>query len=248
MSPIKKRSFSLFLIVLILFAAGTFFISYRESFIVTQHKAENYSIKGVDVSTYQGFINWPILAKNDIVFAFIKATEGSSFEDDDFQYNFTEALKTPLMIGAYHFFSYESTGQAQADHYIKTVPLSDRCLPPVVDIEFYGQYSRFNVPDEDQTRKELSVLLEKLNAHYAKKPIIYTSSKVYNLYIADYFQDYPIWISNYSGSPSLTDKRPWTFWQYTNKGVMPGYSGYSPNIDLNVYRGTKEEFIAQFGH
>ena len=76
---------------------------------------------GIDVSAYQGEIDWQILSKNNIFFAYIKATEGSSFVDKNFAYNFSEAQKTDLHVGAYHFFSYDSSGEIQAQNFIENV-------------------------------------------------------------------------------------------------------------------------------
>ena len=79
---------------------------------------ERYPVRGVDVSSWQGEIDWPTLAGQSLSFAFIKATEGSGFTDPRFSYNWEEARKTALRVGAYHFFSYDSPGKTQADNFI----------------------------------------------------------------------------------------------------------------------------------
>lgn len=99
---------------------------------------ERYPVRGVDVSSWQGEIDWPTLAGQGLSFAFIKATEGSGFTDPRFSYNWEEARKTALRVGAYHFFSYDSPGKTQADNFIAAVPREPGALPPVVDVEFYG--------------------------------------------------------------------------------------------------------------
>lgn len=244
MCNFKKIPF-LFGIVLFLLLGGV--VLYHFGILQFNHPdAKSYPVKGVDVSTYQGNIDWPVLAKNDLIFAFIKATEGSSYQDENFIYNWNEASKTNLIIGAYHFFSYETSGATQAQNYIKTVPIKKDAMPPVVDLEFYGSYDVFNPPDNATTLKELNVLLNQLEAHYGKKPIIYTSTKPYMTYLENNYADYPIWIRNFYACPILSDQKQWTFWQYTDKGSLPGYSGYAPNIDLNVYHGSLEAFKWQF--
>lgn len=201
-----------------------------------------YPVRGVDVSRYQGQIDWEILASNDISFAFIKATEGSSHVDSCFSYNYEEAHKTGLRIGAYHFFSYDSEGQTQADHYIAVVEKTDGMLPPVIDLEFYGDKEQ-NPPAQDQVRQELTVMLGRLEEYYGMKPIIYATEKSYKLYLADAFQEYDIWIRNVITSPRLSDRREWTFWQYTNRGKLEGYQGDEKYIDMNVFRGSSEDFL-----
>ena len=136
--------------------------------------AARYPVKGVDVSSYQGMIDWKTLAAQDISFVFIKATEGSTFVDDNFAYNYSEARKTGLRVGAYHFFSYDSEGSTQADNFIKTVENSEGMLPPVIDLEFYGD-KRQNPPPQADVRRELDVFIEKVTQYYGMKPIIYAT-------------------------------------------------------------------------
>ena len=99
-------------------------------------------VHGVDVSHYQGEIDWPVLAGQNIQFAFVKATEGSIYTDETFEANWAGAQAAGLRVGAYHFFSYDSDGLSQAENYIATVPVLPGALPPVIDVEFYGDYFR----------------------------------------------------------------------------------------------------------
>ena len=98
-----------------------------------------YPVAGVDVSAYQGRVDWDILSEQNIDFAYIKATEGSTFKDSCFEYNWKEASKTDLRIGAYHFFSFESSGEKQATNFIDSVDAIPEMLPPVIDVEYYGK-------------------------------------------------------------------------------------------------------------
>lgn len=200
-----------------------------------------YPVRGVDVSSYQGEIDWQILSEQNIQFAFIKATEGSRFSDKKFSYNLSEALKTNLKVGAYHFFSYDSSGKSQADNFIKTVPKTENMLPPVIDVEFYGD-KKENPPDKEKTTKELSVMIEALNEYYGLMPIIYVTEKSYELYIENLYNECDIWIRDVFFSPELSDGRSWTFWQYTDKAKLDGYSGEEKYIDMNVFNGSKEDF------
>ena len=104
--------------------------------LLNNPSASEYPVRGVDVSAYQGSVDWQTLSAQGIDFAFIKATEGSSFVDSCFAYNCAEAQKQSLSVGAYHFFSYDSRGESQAKHYIDTVAPFDGMLPPVIDLEF----------------------------------------------------------------------------------------------------------------
>ena len=81
--------------------------------------AKSYDVVGIDVSHYQGKIDWNMIEKQKIDFAFIKATEGSSHIDECFEDNWSNAQDTSLKIGAYHFFSFESSGKKQAKLFLK---------------------------------------------------------------------------------------------------------------------------------
>ncbi|HOP09934.1 MAG TPA: GH25 family lysozyme [Oscillospiraceae bacterium] len=214
---------------------------YNGVIILNGATAQKYSVRGVDVSSYQGEIDWETLAGQDIQFAFIKATEGSSYADAYFADNYKQAAAYGLRVGAYHFFSYDSSGGTQADNFIKTVPIIENMLPPVVDVEFYGDKEK-NPPDAETVETELTALLQKLEAYYGLKPILYATEKSYQLYIADRFDGYDIWIRNVITTPTLSDNRDWTFWQYTNRERLDGYRGDEKYIDMNVFYGSAEEF------
>jgi lysozyme len=202
---------------------------------------KEYPVRGVDVSSYQGEIDWKTLSEQSIHFAYIKATEGSSYIDPYFDKNLSDALNTNLRIGAYHFFSFDSSGKTQAQNFISAVPIKTDMLPPVVDIEFYGD-KEINPPGKEATQIELTILLNELEAYYRKKPIIYATGKTYNQYIANGFNEYDIWIRNVIGLPILSDQRQWTFWQFTNRARLDGYVGAEKYIDMNVFNGTREDF------
>lgn len=211
--------------------------------LLNGHAAKAYPVHGIDVSVYQGDIDWETLSQQNISFAFIKATEGSSLVDTNFAYNFEAAQKTSLAVGAYHFFSYDSAGETQAQNFINTVTPFDGMLPPVVDVEFYGDKEK-NLPDRAEVERQLKTLLNRLEEHYGQKPILYATEKSYRLYLSDDYQDYDIWIRNVISKPALSDDRAWTFWQYTNREKLDGYHGVEKYIDRNVFRGSVEEFDA----
>lgn len=200
-----------------------------------------YPVRGVDVSNYQGDIDWPALSEQGIDFAFIKATEGSSFQDARFQDNWDRAADTGLRIGAYHFFSYDSPGASQAANFISTVPIRAGMLPPVVDIEFYGDKER-HPPERAQVEPMLNELLERLTAHYGVRPILYVTQKSYELYIMGGYEAYDLWVRSVITQPRLPDGRQWTFWQYSNRGRLNGYSGQERFIDLNAFNGSRQSF------
>lgn len=199
-----------------------------------------WEVFGVDVSSYQGQVDWPVLAEEGVVFAFIKATEGSGLQDQRFQENWTNAQEAGIRVGAYHFFSYDSPGETQAENFIEQVPVKEDTLPPVVDIEFYGDY--LNTPMESELVKPiLDAYLQEIQAVYGKKPILYVTYRSYDLYVKGNYPDYPVWVSSPMVVPALID---WDFWQYSHGAKLPGYYGTQDRIDLNVFRGSMEDFLA----
>jgi len=118
-------------------------------------------------------------------------------------------------------------------NYSSLVSLQKGDLPPVLDFEVTGSLN------DQEINTILTDLLLLLQNHYQTKPIIYTNLKLYNRYIANNFDDYPIWIARYSDeTPILTHGKSWTFWQYGNRGRVSGIVG---DVDLNVFNGSLDE-------
>lgn len=200
-----------------------------------------YPVRGVDVSHWQGEIDWEELAAQGIDFAFIKATEGSGYVDECFEKNWADAQKTALRVGAYHFFSFDSSGEAQAENFMRNVPIFEDMLPPVIDVEFYGDKAK-NPPEKQDVCRELNALIMKLKEYTGKTSILYATQAAYRRYLAGDFELCDIWIRDVIGVPKLADGREWTFWQYTDRGTLAGYSGEEKYIDVNVFNGTAAEF------
>lgn len=197
-----------------------------------------YPIFGVDVSNYQGIIDWELIEEQGVRFAFIKATEGSGHVDESVRRNLGNIAETDIARSCYHFFSFDSPGETQAENFINIVGKDEIDLPPVVDIEYYGDKFK-NKPTREETKSILEPLLEKLEENYGEKPIIYTTLPVYYRYVKENFSDYPLWIRCTQLEPDIME---WKFWQYSDKGRLDGYYGDEPCIDLNVFYGSEEEF------
>lgn len=198
--------------------------------------AAGYDVRGVDVSSYQGTIDWPRLAAQDVDFAYVKATEGSGFVDDTFETNLRGAREAGVLVGAYHFFSFESPGRTQAEHVVATVPAQEGLLPVAIDVEHYGEFYR-DPPDPEAIRAELRVLVATLREHYGVEPVIYATQAAYSRYVAGEFTASPLWIRAVYLPPRVSDGREWTFWQYSHRDRLDGYDGEESFIDMNVFRG-----------
>ena len=237
----KKILITIMIIILILFII--FLLMVNGYIIPTKIEAEKFEVKGVDVSEYQGEVDWDKIKEQNIDFAFIKATEGSKGKDNSFDKNYEKLKNMDMLLGLYHFFSFESLGEEQADNYIKVVgniENDENLMLPIIDIEYYSYYKKAK-PNKEWVTKELQKMLDKLEKTYRVKPIIYTTMEFYQEYIEGEFLEYDIWIRNILTKPKL-ENRDWKFWQYTGRGRLEGYNGEEKFIDLNVFNGSKEDF------
>ena len=201
---------------------------------------DGYMIHGIDISHYQGEINWELLKnatieKNPVRFIVIKATEGSSRLDDNFNDNFYQARKYGFIRGAYHFWSNKSTARDQAYYFLKQVHLEEGDLPPVLDIE--------HKPKDRSTedfQRDVLTWLHIVEDKYHVKPIIYTYYKFKTRYLSDQrFDSYPYWIAHYYVD-KVEYKGKWKFWQHTDAGHLPGIIG---DVDFDIYNGSYYDLL-----
>ncbi len=142
-----------------------------------------YPVRGIDISHHQGKIDWKAVATSGISFAFIKASEGSDFQDERFLKNLREATQAGIPCGAYHFFTLKASGLSQAQNFIRTVPKNLLRLPPVVDLETWGDTSSSSIQN---FQLELNTFMEELRKAYGTEPILYTSSDYMQVYLKAY--------------------------------------------------------------
>ena len=196
---------------------------------------EGFEIHGIDISHYQGLIDWDALRTGmiegcPIRFIVIKATEGSTKIDERFDDNFFQAREYGFIRGAYHFWSNKSSARAQAYYFLSKVKLEEGDLPPVLDVEHKPQNQ-----DIEDFQRDILTWLHIVEDRYHVKPIIYTYYKFKSLYLnAPVFDDYPYWIAHYYVD-KVEYKGPWKFWQHTDVGRLPGIKGY---VDFNIYNGS----------
>lgn len=200
----------------------------------------HYAVHGVDVSRWQGEIDWPKLRSQGANFAFIKATDGGDHLDPMFMKNWTGAAAAGIRRGAYHFFYWCRPASEQADWFIRNVPKVAGALPPVIDVEWNGESRCRKRPSPAQVREKMQVFMDRLERHYGQRPIIYTAPDFYADNLKGAFTDYPFWLRAVAQHPSrVYPGRKWVFWQYSGSGLSHGVKG---NIDLNVFNGTEAQW------
>jgi lysozyme len=239
----SSRILYIILTVLVLLAAwlwwrnrGPRFVRYKEFGIEIP---VNYSVHGIDVSRYQGIIDWQeVKAMNirgiSIRFVFIKATEGIGNTDPRFNRNWKKSREAGITRGAYHFFVAGKDGREQARNFIGAVgDLEPGDLPPVLDVE------RTNGVGDSALAREVQEWLDVVEDYYKITPIVYTYVDFYSNHLGDKFSKYPFWAAHYLQHDQPRTSRNWLFWQHSEKGHVNGINGF---VDFNVFNGEEFEF------
>lgn len=176
--------------------------------------------EGIDVSHYQGRIDWECVAREGKVsYVYAKATEGANFYDDTHAYNLTEARRTGVKVGSYHFYRPTVDIALQFDNLTAHVHAREQDLVPMIDIEDDRGVS------EEKFINDLTDFLQMVEKHYGKKPLLYSGEYFYNRHFQGLFQDYHWMMARYSSTPpALKDGRTYFMWQYSDKGRISGIS------------------------
>lgn len=204
-------------------------------------KAKHYPVHGIDVSKWQGDVDWTQIKDAGTKFVFMKATEGGDHLDERFAQNWANAKFFGIPRGAYHFVYWCRPAEEQVAWFLQHIPNEPDALPPVLDVEWNGESRTCpkKVP-RDVALEKMRIMLTALERHTGKKPIIYTDITFHEEVLAGEFQDYPFWIRSVAAEPhERYSNRRWAFWQWTTTGRVPGIRG---NVDRNVFAGTTEQW------
>lgn len=197
----------------------------------------HYPVHGIDVSKYQGDVDWFRVRGSGVSFAFIKATEGGDHTDERFLRNWEGARVSGISRGAYHYFYFCRPALEQAAWFISHVPRDPWALPPVLDLEWTHKSRTCQYrPDPSTVQTEALAFLQAVGIYYRKRPIIYTTVDFYIENRLWEIRGYPFWLRSVAGHPSVTyPGQDWVFWQYSGTGIVSGIDGPT---DLNVFAGT----------
>jgi len=209
-------------------------------------------VDGIDVSHWQGTIDWTAVKNSGVDFAFMKATQGNNYVDPTFQANIQNATAAGVLVGPYHFCDVDTDIDNpldpvnEANHFLSQIePYYDTglYLPPVADVEGLPEF-----PTYAEGRAFISnwvqVFSDTINDSLGVRPIIYTSKSGANTYYTSpVASSHELWVAWWKGTgtsnppvPSDTPLwNPWQFWQYSNQGSVPGIGGH---VDLDVFDGT----------
>ncbi|MFH0241500.1 lysozyme [Streptomyces sp. HK10] len=208
-------------------------------------------VQGIDVSHWQGAINWTSVRNSGIQFAWIKATEGTSFKDSRFNTNYVAAYNAGVIRGAYHFARPDvSGGSTQAAYFASNGGAWSRdnmTLPGVLDIEHNPYGAMCYGLSTTQMRAWITDFYNTYKSRTTRDVVIYTTAGWWNTCTGNWTGMYyksPLWVAHWTSSetPTIPSGFPtWTVWQYTSTGSVGGVSG---NVDRNKFNGSRDRLLA----
>jgi lysozyme len=203
-------------------------------------RARSLPIQGIDIARYQGNVDFERARLGGTRFVFIKATEGADYVDPMFNENWRKARNAGVPRAAYHFFFWCRTAAEQAAWFVANVPNDPDALPPVLDLEWNNHSSCKYKPSPEDAREKVAVMLAAMEAHTGKLPIIYTDMTFHRDVLAGYDVPATFWLRSVAAEPhERYHNRMYTFWQWTQTGVMAGIRG---EVDRNAFYGSENEW------
>jgi lysozyme len=187
--------------------------------------ASDAPLAGIDVSHFQGEVDWRAVATAGMRFAFIKATEGLDDVDPRFVQNWQGSRAAGLLRGAYHFLHPDLDARQQAAHFLAVVTLDTDALPPALDVEVTNGVERAVLTACIET------WLAAVEAALGCKPVVYTDPSFWRDNVGANLGSYPLWLACYAPQPEVPADWPtWTFWQHSQSGRVDGIAGL---VDLD---------------
>jgi lysozyme len=195
--------------------------------------SEDAPLAGIDVSHFQGEVDWRAVAAAGVRFAFVKATEGLDDVDPRFAENWQQSRAAGLLRGAYHFLHPNLDARRQAAHFLAVVTLDDDALPPALDVEVTDGVERAALTACIET------WLATVAAAVGCKPVVYTDPSFWRDNVGANLSSYPLWLACYGPQPEVPASWPtWTFWQHSQSGRVDGIAG---PVDLDSCRLSEEQ-------
>lgn len=195
--------------------------------------AEPDTLKGIDVSHFNGDVNWKEVHAKGYTYAYAKATQGKEFVDPHFNLNWKGINESGMKRGAYHFYVASDDADAQSDIFLKTVGEWDanKDIPPVLDLEG----TSIDGVELATYQKNVLSWLKAVEAKLGVQPIIYTNHPFGNSYLnTPEFGKYKLWIADYNPAPAIPDawkSTGWYMWQHESRGDVTGVNG---NVDEDL--------------
>lgn len=216
-------------IALIIFISFSCIPDDKTAAVRLKDTAQGDGVIGIDVSHHQKEIDWTKVKKwngKKIEFVYVKATEGATYQDKKYSFNFYQAKKQGIPVGSYHYFRTTSSIEDQFKNFKKRVNKNEQDLLPLIDVEERKEW------DKNKFQKNLKKFLTLIEEHYGVKPMLYSVNSFYNRNLAGHFDGYKMMIGRYGkNSPFMKTGQDWTIWQFSEKGKI---DGVVKSVDINM--------------
>jgi GH25 family lysozyme M1 (1,4-beta-N-acetylmuramidase) len=196
------------------------------------------TVKGIDVSKWQGTIDWDEVAADGVEYAIIRVSDGLGYIDEQFERNWSEAARVGLVRGTYQFFRSDEDPTAQAELLLERMgPLAPGDFPPTIDLE-----STDGIGNAERIRR-VHTWMDRVMADVGARPFIYSGKYWWQDNMATTeFNEHPRWHAQYTSAdcPNLATQWPdWQFWQHSSTGRVQGIGGGNSNVDMNRFNGDR---------
>lgn len=198
--------------------------------------SSNEIYNGIDVSGYQGNIDFEKVKNDGIEIVYMKSSEGTNYIDSKFEQNYKRARDAGLKIGFYHYVTARSVEDAvkQANFFVSTISGKNPDCKLAMDFESFGSLGR------EEINQIALTFMQTVKNVSGKDVIIYSDEYNANSTFESNLATYPLWVAQYEVSePTVREHwSNWAGWQYTDRGEVPGISSY---VDRDKF--TNEVFL-----
>lgn len=200
--------------------------------------ADRFPVRGLDLSSHNGDVDFDRIVGDSIDFVMLKATEGTTFKDPRFHINYRAARRAGVKaVGAYHFFRFDTDGEMQAINFLNSLQGKTLDLPAVVDLEQWSNPEGIPTADIVKRLRDMTGYLER-NGHNV---MFYTNKNGYEKFIRGRFDGYPLWICSFTDPPLGDGNDRWALWQYSHQGWTEACGS---KVDLNTFNGSRDEWLS----
>ncbi len=227
-----------YLWVTFIILAFLFFANINMTYAITPNSTPQY--QGIDVSDWQGYINYAQVRESGIEVVYIKASQGANIKDPYFDINYENAKANGLKVGFYHFLTATNTGEAeqQAQFFASVIAGKQPDCKLVMDYEVFGGVSI------QESNNIAQIFLESVRRLTKKEVIVYSDlSNARDRFSRNIAENYELWLAYYGDYNNLTNvETSWDKWigvQYSDRGRVAGINGY---VDRDIY--TKNIFLS----
>lgn len=225
------------IVIFVMIISLLFFVNAGMVYALSPSSEPSY--QGIDVSDWQGYIDYSRVRASGIEVVYIKASQGSNIKDPYFDINYENAKANGLKVGFYHFLTATTTGEAEQEARFFASVISGK----VPDCKLVMDYEVFGGVGVNEINNIAQVFLESVRRLTNKEVIIYSDlSNSRDTFSAELARNYQLWLAYYGDYNRLYDvETNWNTWigvQYTDRGIVGGING---NVDRDIY--TKEIFL-----